>query len=215
MIKQTFYTTRSLPEILSALYIPIASLNIHSSTSTSKPTPKTKPSKSKSAKSTSHTSPSTSKPTSLTIPPLSPPSIPTLLPTLPILHLSLLIAAARLETLYALTSLNFNAAYTHYTDLLTRSRLKTGRNFGGGGARSWSRDVCRQAWEDLASWGLLLPVHGRGDGEGLGGREEVGVRMVRVDVGLDEVAWGVKEKFAEEGGGKGVAELLGRWCKEE
>jgi hypothetical protein len=77
--------------------------------------------------------------------------------------------------------------------------------------------VCRQAWEDLASWGLLLAVHGRGgnDGEGLGGREEVGVRMVRVDVGLEEIALGVKEKFGEEGGGKGVAELLGRWCKEE
>jgi hypothetical protein len=81
--------------------------------------------------------------------------------------------------------------------------------------------VCRQTWEDLAQWGLLLPVTGRGgnagDVEGLGGKEEVGVRMVRIDVSLDEVAWGVREKFGvgEEGGGKGVAQLLGRWCKEE
>lgn len=113
--------------------------------------------------------------------------------------------------------------------------------------RSWGRDVCRGAWEDLVGWGLLVPVSGRGggagtgagaggtgtgaaggavEGDGLGGREELSVRMVRVDVSLEEVAWGVREKFGEVGAAgagsgsvtgiaKGVGEVLWRWCREE
>lgn len=54
---------------------------------------------------------------------------------------------------------------------------------------------------------------------GGGGREELSVRMVRVDVALEEVGWGLREKFAGTGDGeavgRGVGEVLGRWCREE
>lgn len=78
-------------------------------------------------------------------------------------------------------------------------------------------------WEDLIRWEVLIPVVGGKEevewGSG-GGKEELSVRMVRVDVALEEVGWGVKEKFAGTGDGaevvgKGVGEVLGRWCREE
>ncbi len=53
---------------------------------------------------------------------------------------------------------------------------------------------------------------------GGGGREELSVRMVRVDVALEEVGWAVKEKFSGDGDGvvgKGVGDVLSRWCREE
>lgn len=88
--------------------------------------------------------------------------------------------------------------------------------------KQWSKDVCRSVWEDLMNWELILPVVGGREGvdfEG-GGKEEISVRMVRVDVTLEEIAWGVKSRFSagagnEEGIGRGVGEVLGRWCREE
>ena len=85
--------------------------------------------------------------------------------------------------------------------------------------------MCLGAWEDLVRWEVLVPVVGGGReaqvewGSAGGGREELSVRMVRVDVALEEVGWGVREKFQGKGDGevvgKGVGDVLGRWCREE
>ena len=59
---------------------------------------------------------------------------------------------------------------------------------------------------------------GVGGNEGLGGKEELAVRMVRVAFSLEEVAWGVREKFSSREfseGGRGLGDVLGRWCREE
>ena len=79
--------------------------------------------------------------------------------------------------------------------------------------RKWGKEVCRGAWDDLVGWGLLVPVVGRCEEGGIGGVEGE-TRMFRGDVGLEEVAWGVRCKFEGEEG-RGVGEVLGRWCREE
>jgi len=58
-------------------------------------------------------------------------------------------------------------------------------------------------------WGVIVPVVGGGmDGDGVGDEE---TRMWRVEVGLGEVEWGVRERF---GGGVGAGEVLVKWCRE-
>ena len=237
LIQQTFYTTKSLPDLLAALYIPIATLSLpapSSSNATTTPSSTTKSTKSKSKPKSSSTSktptttssatiaPSPSTTAQITIPTTSPPSILSLLPYLPTLHLSLLISATRLETIFSLTTINLNAVYTHYLDLLSRGKSHSTFASSAGGMRKWAKESCVGAWEELIRWEVVLPVvGGKEEVEGAGGgKEELSVRMVRVDVSLEEVAWGVKEKYAgagdgEEVAGKGVGEVLGRWCREE
>lgn len=155
----------------------------------------------------------------------SPPSVLTLLPQLPTVHLTLLICAARLETIHDLSTLNFALVHAHYTELLARSKMQRsalssltrGGAVTGSALRSWSKDTVRAAWEELVQWELLVPVSGLGGGniggklgdEGLGG-DGVATRMFRVDVTLDEVAWAVKAKS----GHVGTGEVLEKWCKE-
>ena len=161
-------------------------------------------------------------PPSIVAPTPSLPSLLSLMPHLPLLHLSLLISATRLETIYDVTSMNFALVHKQYTELLTRSKLQrsslsafsNGGSLTGAGLRSWSKDTARGAWEELAQWEFVVPASGSGGvnrpgDEGLGGDGLV-TKMVRVDVTLDEVAWAVKEKL----GGAGAGETLIKWCKE-
>ena len=67
-------------------------------------------------------------------------------------------------------------------------------------------------------WEILVPVSKTQDGKEDGGSGGQGSsRWYRVEVTLEEVAWGVKEKFGlgAGGGGVGTGEVLGRWCREE
>jgi len=154
------------------------------------------------------------------------PSLLALLPELPTLHLALLVAGARLETIHNLTTVNFALTFSHYTDLLTRSKLQRsaysslagGGAFTGAGLRSWSKDTVRGAWEDLAAWEVIVPVARMGGNstsvgklgdEGLGS-DGAGNRMFRLDITLDEVSWAVKQKLGTGGAG----DILTRWCKE-
>jgi hypothetical protein len=130
----------------------------------------------------------------------SPPSLLSLLLSLPHVHLALLICATRLEAIHSLTTCNFNIVHAHYTDLLTKSRISGGATASG--TRTWGRDVCLRAWEELVRWELVVRV-GRDEGGGL----DAG--MCRVDVAIEEVRWAV-----ENARGGGVGEGLGRWCRE-
>lgn len=107
------------------------------------------------------------------------------------LPLSLLLAATRLTALYdagvdganpqslAPLALSFPAAYAEYVRLLTSAKVSA--SVSGAAAtpgRVWGRDVAREAWEKLVSWGLVVPVGG-GSGVADG-------RMFRVEVSFEE-----------------------------
>jgi origin recognition complex subunit 4 len=198
MLKRTFSSTKSIPDVLTALYIPIATLSVP-------------------AAMTDH---STAPFPGIMATTTALPSLLALLPHLPILHLSLLISATRLETIYDVMIVNFTLVHKQYTELLTRSKLQRssllsftkGGSLTGAGLRTWNKDTARSAWEELAQWEFIVPtssVGGRLGDEGLGG-DGIVTRMFRVDVTLDEVAWAVKQKL----GAAGVGETLHKWCRE-
>ena len=196
LIQQTYHTTKSLPDILMALYVSIATLSIPEAAPSAKPKLKQQ-----------STIPVLSPPSSTT-----PPSLLTLLPHLPTLHLCLLTAAARLETIYSLPQINFTATHTHLTSLIQSTKLRlssthTGVAGAAAALRSWNKETCVSTWEDLVKWGVVVPVMKGKSDEGGEGAE---TRMVRVDVALEEVGWAVKGKWE----GRGVGEVIGRWCKE-
>ena len=125
------------------------------------------------------------------------------------LPLSLLLAATRLTALWvhcsgrtaplqtlAPLALSFPAAYAEYVRLLTSA--KTSASVSGASAtpgRVWGRDVAREAWEKLVTWGLVNPV-GSGNGTADG-------RMFRVEVSFEEVV-----EMAGSGG------TLGKWWRD-
>lgn len=171
LISSIFYTTKSLPDLFAALYLPVAGATIST-------TPVSNPSS-------------------------DAPSLLSLLPSLPHIHLALLVCATRLEAIHSLTQLNFNIVYAHYTDLLTKSRLAASASGAtASGMRWWGRDVSLRAWEELVHWEVLVRVGGKDEGMGEEGR------MYRIDVSIEEVRWAV------EGRGMGVGEGLARWCRE-
>lgn len=108
------------------------------------------------------------------------------------LPLSLLLAATRLAALFdpsndsiqaqsiAPLALSFPAAYAEYVRLLTSA--KTSASISGAAAtpgRVWGRDVARESWEKLVTWGLVTPV-GSGNGTADG-------QMFRVEISFEEV----------------------------
>lgn len=124
------------------------------------------------------------------------------------LPLSLLLAATRLSALFdpgleaasfqaaGPLALSFPAAYAEYVRLLTAA--KTSASVSGAAAtpgRVWGRDVAREAWEKLVSWGLISPV-GAGSGTADG-------RMFRVEISFEEVV-----VMAGSGGS------LGKWWRD-
>ena len=78
--------------------------------------------------------------------------------------------------------------------------------------------MARGAWEELGAWEILLPVEGSG-GVSMGKREGGGVRgetqIWKIDVGIEEVGWAVGKKVKDGGSAiSGMAEVLGKWCRE-
>ncbi|KAH8691349.1 putative origin recognition complex subunit Orc4 [Talaromyces proteolyticus] len=124
------------------------------------------------------------------------------------LPLSLLLAATRLTAIYdpgldvsnpqdtAPLALSFPAAYTEYVRLLTSAKASAAAQGAAvTGGRVWGRDVSREAWEKLVSWGVVVPL-GSGNGTTDG-------KMFRVEVSYEEVTDMVG------GGGS-----LGRWWRD-
>lgn len=134
----------------------------------------------------------------------SPDSKIALLPSLSTLELSLLIAAARLDIILDTDVCTFGMVYEEYVALASKSKLQSsaaGQVAVGGGARVWSKNLSKGAWEHLSNLELVLPAVGAGRG---GGRGE----MWRVDVGLEEI--GVGLDGVDVSGKAG----LGKWCRE-
>ncbi|KAI2789088.1 hypothetical protein POX_e07115 [Penicillium oxalicum] len=124
------------------------------------------------------------------------------------LPLALLLAATRLSALFDPSNdslpgqvvgplaLSFPAAYAEYVRLLTSA--KTSASVSGAAAtpgRVWGRDVARESWEKLVTWGLVTPV-GSGNGTADG-------QMFRAEISFEEVV-----EMA------GTGSSLGQWWRE-
>ena len=105
--------------------------------------------------------------------------------------------------------------YDEYVALASKSKIQSSAAGqvavgDGGGARVWSMELAKGAWEELGDLGLVMPAAGNGGGGALGTRKgggKVGWEMWKVDVGLEEIgAWLERET------GRGGA--LGKWCRE-
>lgn len=159
LLRQVFYTTKSIPAAFSLLYIPITSI-------ASLERPFKAP---------------------LSFASLTPPeSVLQLLPSLSPLHFCLLISAARLDAIYNASVVNFNLVYHHYVELASRLRLQSsasGALAQGGVTKIWGREVAKGAWEELGHWEVLMPATlAKGKGE-----EAPDTKMWRVDVTLEEL----------------------------
>ncbi|KAL4903646.1 origin recognition complex subunit 4 C-terminus-domain-containing protein [Aspergillus multicolor] len=198
-LRRIYHQTKSVREFFTSALIPITELHhsIASSSSTSPQIP----------------TPSTFSNHPLSCPDPAPlpfqPSLSTSTSSTPSsLPLSLLLAATRLTALYdpgaetgqpqdlAPLALSFPAAYAEYVRLLTSA--KTSASVSGASVtpgRVWGRDVAREAWERLVSWGLISPVGG-GSGTADG-------RMFRVEISFEEVV-----DLVGSGGS------LGRWWRD-
>ena len=136
-----YYTTKSIPDLFSSLYIEIASIS-----------------------SLDDTGPSTA-----VLSYLQPPdSVLNVLPHLSTLHLCLVIAAARLDAIHDATVVTFSLVYNHYVDLVSRARLQA--SAAGSIAQAtklWNCEVAARAWEELAEWEVILPAAGKGAEGGL------------------------------------------------
>jgi hypothetical protein len=128
-----------------------------------------------------------------------------LLPGLSDLDLSLLIAAARLDIVLDSDLCTFGMAYDEYVALASKAKISSsaaGQMATGAGARVWSTDIARAAWERLVALELVVPAIGGSAGGG--GSKGEGSRMWRVDVSLEEI-----EPCVD-----GLGAVMRKWCRE-
>jgi origin recognition complex subunit 4 len=159
-LRRLYYTTKSVPDFMSSMLVPVATLALDSS-----PTKEDLISHFTTTLSTSVLG--------------GPDSKLTLLPSLSTLQLALLICAARLTNIYNTDLVSFNLAYEEYKVLASKAKLHasaSGALATGAGARVSGKDVAREAWEALMGMGLVM-AEARGGAAGSG----------RVDVGLEEI----------------------------
>jgi origin recognition complex subunit 4 len=171
-LRRLYYTTKSVPQFHTSVLVPIATLPTKESATAEELL--------------DHLITSTIS-TSL----YPPDSKLDLLSSLSTLHTALLICAARLTAIHSVDNVPFAQAYEEYKVLASKAKLhasSSGALAQGAGSRVWSKDVAGDAWEDLASCGLIM---------------EDGARGYRVDVGLEEIS----ESGVDLGG-------WGRWCKQ-
>lgn len=175
-LRRLYYTTKSLPDFLSTMLPIVATLPFSMSETTS----------------TQILAHITTEFEAQSVEPAD--SKLSLLPSLSTLQLALLICAARLNAIYSTEIISFILAYEEYKGIASKARLQAsaaGAIAQGAGARIWSKDVARGAWETLIRYGLIMEDGRVASGSG------------RVDVGLEEI-------------GSSRADLgsWARWCKE-
>ncbi|KAJ6108605.1 hypothetical protein N7523_009928 [Penicillium sp. IBT 18751x] len=178
-LKRIYHQTKSVKDFLTSALLPISELHL-STLAADKPTVQVP-----TAKSFVSQSLSCPDPAPLPFATSSSSSSPSSLP------LALLLAATRLAALFdpghdgqaqslSPLALSFPAAYAEYVRLLTSA--KTSASVSGAAAtpgRVWGRDVARESWEKLVTWGLVTPVGG-GNGTADG-------QMFRVEISFEEV----------------------------
>lgn len=172
-LQRLYYTTKSMPDFLVALTLALATLPTASQTITSV---------------FDHISANMTSTSILQ----APDSKLILLHTLSTLQLALLICAARLTNIYDTELVTFALVYEEYKVIASKAKLHASASGGIASSRVWSKNVARNAWEELINVGLVVE-----DGR------SAGAKTSRVDVGLEEL------------GGSG-ADLggWGKWCRE-
>ena len=139
-----------------------------------------------------------------------------LLPGLSDLELSLLIAAARLDVILGTDTCNFNMVYHEYQSIASRAKIQSsasGTLALGAGSKIWNRELSLGAWERLGEAELIIPAigsavsaggtGGAGGGAGIRDVSREG-RMFRVDVALEEILPSVHS----------MSSAMAKWCKE-
>ncbi|KAF9253926.1 hypothetical protein CBS147333_1052 [Penicillium roqueforti] len=194
-LKRIYNQTKSAKEFFNSALLPIGDL-LQSVSTADAPIPEVPTPKSFSSQSLECPDPAP-LPFSTSITSSSPSSLP----------LALLVAATRLAALFdpgndgsqsqsmGPLALSFPAAYAEYVRLLTSAKVSA--SVSGASAtpgRVWGRDVARESWERLLSWGLVTPV-GSGNGTADG-------QMFRVEISFEEVI-----EMAGSGG------ALGQWWR--
>ncbi|KAF7517085.1 hypothetical protein PCG10_001566 [Penicillium crustosum] len=195
-LKRIYNQTKSAKEFFNSALIPISDL-LQSVSTPDTPIPEVPTPKTFASQSLDCPDPAP-LPFSTSITSSSPSSLP----------LALLVAATRLSALFdpgndgsqsqsmSPLALSFPAAYAEYVRLLTSAKISA--SVSGAAAtpgRVWGRDVARESWEKLLSWGLVTPV-GSGNGTADG-------QMFRVEISFEEVI-----EMAGSGG------ALGQWWRE-
>ncbi|KAJ5970472.1 uncharacterized protein N7479_000390 [Penicillium vulpinum] len=195
-LKRIYNQTKSVKEFFNSALLPISDL-LQSVSTAETPTLEVPTAKSFASQSLDCPDPAP-LPFSTSITSSSPSSLP----------LALLVAATRLAALFdpgndgsqsqsmSPLALSFPAAYAEYVRLLTSAKISA--SVSGAAAtpgRVWGRDVARESWEKLLSWGLVTPV-GSGNGTADG-------QMFRVEISFEEVI-----EMAGSGG------ALGQWWRE-
>lgn len=195
-LKRIYNQTKSAKEFFNSALLPISDL-LQSVSTPDAPTPEVPTPKTFASQSLDCPDPAP-LPFSTSITSSSPSSLP----------LALLVAATRLAALFdpgndgsqshsmSPLALSFPAAYAEYVRLLTSAKISA--SVSGAAAtpgRVWGRDVARESWEKLLSWGLVTPV-GSGNGTADG-------QMFRVEISFEEVI-----EMAGSGG------ALGQWWRE-
>ncbi|KXG46247.1 uncharacterized protein PGRI_051030 [Penicillium griseofulvum] len=195
-LKRIYNQTKSVKEFFNSALLPISDL-LQSVSTVDTPIPEVPTPKSFASQSLDCPDPAP-LPFSTSITSSSPSSLP----------LALLVAATRLSALFdpgndgsqshtmGPLALSFPAAYAEYVRLLTSAKISA--SVSGAAAtpgRVWGRDVARESWEKLLSWGLVTPV-GSGNGTADG-------QMFRVEISFEEVI-----EMAGSGG------ALGQWWRE-
>ncbi|KAJ5444562.1 uncharacterized protein N7458_008434 [Penicillium daleae] len=196
-LKKIYHQTKSVKEFLASALLPISALHL-STQAADKPTFQIPTPRSFASQSLTCPDPAALPFSTSMTASFSPSSLP----------LSLLLAATRLAALFdpsndsiqaqsiAPLALSFPAAYAEYVRLLTSA--KTSASISGAAAtpgRVWGRDVARESWEKLVTWGLVTPV-GSGNGTADG-------QMFRVEISFEEVV-----EMA------GTGSSLGQWWRE-
>lgn len=200
-LTQIYHTTKSIPDALVALYLPVFRLSPSTSLPSQHPDPDSTTNPTANSQPPQPT-PSTTKASPISHPPLQPPPLSPLhiLPTLSPLSLALLISALRIPHLTGgAATTNFHTTYAEYARLASAARLSASLHasaVGGVSGRVWGRGVARGVWEGLLGCGLLVGITGKGTGE---------TEMVRAEVGIEEV---------EGAFGAGMDPVLVRWCRE-
>lgn len=170
LLRRIYYTTKSVPDFLASLLIPLATLPLSTATY---------------AEIQDHLT------TSLGLRFASPDSKLTILSTLSTLQLALLICAARQTAIHATDTVSFNLAYEEYKLLASKAKIQAAASGAmGAGGRVWSKEVAKDSWMSLIDVGLIMEdgYSGRGGG-GAAGRADVSLEEIG-ESGVDLGTWG-------------------------
>ena len=170
LLRRIYYTTKSINDLLAALFIPLSTLPESAATATA-----------------------IQEHITAALGPrlMSPDSKLILLSTLSTLQLALLICAARQTAIHSTETVSFNLAYEEYKLLASKAKIQAAASGAmGAGGRLWTKEIAKDAWMDLIDVGLMMEDGYSGRiGGGAAGRADVSLEEIARS-GVDLGSWG-------------------------